>query len=115
MADVDFSNAKIEPVNNLGGVLYNPTQTSYVSLESDIRLYDNALNTISTSSNPSQLVNEQKQLVVMYNGTFNASGTEFYIVGKSGTTRVAAWRIYNISFNSGDTYLFQINATLTCN
>lgn len=114
MAEVDFTNAKIEPVSNLGGGLYNPTAAANVSLASTNYLCDSSLNNIASLTR-TQLINQQKQLMFLYQGTFTASGTEFYIYGVSGSTRVGAWRIYNISFSSGDTFIFQINADLVCN
>ena len=121
MAEVDFSNAIIEPwegVPSLGSTLdswarVNPTWQDTVTLAKSTALLGVGGNTISTAT-ITRLINEQKQLVYQYSGTFTASGTEFcfgYAVGGS----IAAWRVRNISFSNGDTYNFTINATLTCN
>lgn len=112
MAQVDFSNARIEPIGTV-----NATKSSYVSL--DIGggiLTDVSGNKISTGYSINRLINAQKQLMYIYQGTFTASGTMFYIQQNIGqSANHSGWKISNISFQSGDTYLFQINATLTCN
>lgn len=104
MAMVDFSNAKIEPAGTV-----NTTGSANVSLNTGW-LKDSNHNNIGGNT-LTQLINQQKQLMYLYQGTFTASGTEFYIWG--GNT--GEWRVYNISFSSGDTYVFQINASLVCN
>ena len=107
MAMVDFSNARIE-VNSTD--TESPTKYANVNLAGGY-LYDASGNVIG-GSNISQLINQQKQLMYNYQGTFSASGTEFYVVGNGYQAR---WKISNISFSSGDTYVFQINASLVCN
>lgn len=110
MAEVDFSHARIQPATSYGGHsnLENPAKYQYVSLATVDYLYDINENTIA-SLNRTQLVNQQKQLVYQYSGTFTASGTEFYF-GHS----LAIWKVSNISFSSGDTFIFQIQADLIC-
>ena len=116
MAMVDFSNARIEPnSSNTGTSLTwkNPTGNANVTLAvSSAYLRDSSLNVISSAYNRTLLVNEQKQLMYLYQGTFTASGTEFLIHEDSG--HLAGWRISNISFNSGDTFTFKIRADLIC-
>lgn len=112
MAEVDFSNARIEPIGTV-----NATKSAEVSLNiAGGILSDVSGNQISTGYSISRLINAQKQLMYIYQGTFTASGTMFYIqqnVGQSANH--SGWKISNISFNSGDTYVFQINANLVCN
>ena len=115
MASVDFSNAIIEPLD-LNNPL-NPTRESYVSLNTAY-LYawnssTSSWSSISSNASKTLLVNDKKQLLIEYQGTLNASGTEFYIKYQL-SSYTYGWKISNISFNSGDTYLFQINATLVC-
>lgn len=107
MAQVDFSNAILSlpssffPLKTVDAALYGSG------------LY-NANNQQINSNYTSQIiVNEEKRLVIAYSGTFNASGTEFYFgaVAQIGQK----WKMSNISFNSGDTYVFQVPITLTCN
>lgn len=122
MAEVDFSNARIEPVafpgigqstfSNYTAV--NPTEKQNVSIAMTAQLYNANSAVISRNGQISRLTNERKQLTYLYQGTFNASGTEFYIIDY-GNYKMGAWRISNISFSAGDTYVFTINATLTCN
>lgn len=118
MAEVDFSNARIEPVaypNPFNGyTTINPTGKGNLSLDFTSDLWDANQNTITSSLSKTRLINEKKQLMFLYQGTFNTSGTEFYII-HYGDYTMGAWKISNISFNSGDTYVFQINATLDCN
>lgn len=106
MAQVDFSNAVIEPYGT-----QNITAYSNLDLNTTV-LRDANDNTISNAFTPSQLINQQKQLMYLYQGTFSASGTEFYMYYTNGQGK---WKISNISFSSGDTFVFQINATLVCN
>lgn len=114
MAEVDFSNARIEPASTWQSqTLQNPTKNAYVSLgatgSANNYLYDINGNRIASLTR-SQLINQKKQLMYLYQGTFTTSGTSF-ILGDD----LAAWKVSNISFQNGDTYVFQINATLTCN
>lgn len=108
MAEVDFTNARIEPSGT-----ENPATDAYVQLNT-YAFYDSSTNMVNSgTSSRTQLINQQKQLMFLYQGRFTTSGTEFYIY--QGTNYLRRWKVSNISFNSGDTYVFQINATLTCN
>lgn len=114
MAEVDFSNARIEPASSYMSLsLRNPTVIANVALSYNNALYNASGTAITSSFNRTQLINQQKQLMYLYQGTFSTSGTEFYIVGSDDS--LAAWKVSNISFQAGDTFIFQINATLTCN
>jgi len=110
MAEVDFSHAKIVPATSYAGStsLRNPTYNSGVTLAMTSPHNSSGQEIVSTY-NVVELVNQQKELAYLWTGTFNASGTEFYMVYNG-----AGWRIYNISFNSGDTFIFQIKADLIC-
>lgn len=106
MAEVDFSHARIQPWYN------NPTIKSNLCLNTAY-LYDiTAYTTEIGIGNCTQLVNQQKQLVYQYQGTFNTSGTEFGVWTLGGT--IGGWKVSNISFSSGDTFIFQIKADLIC-
>jgi len=106
MAMVDFSNARIEPVGT-------QNMTAYSSLDLNTTILRDANdNYVSNSFTPSRLINQQKQLMYLYQGTFTASGTEFYMYYTNGQGK---WKVSNISFSSGDTFIFQINANLVCN
>lgn len=110
MAVVDFSHAVIEPV----GVV-STTGAGYVIGTTSIK--DANDNTIATPQNVgTSLVNKQKQRMYGFSGTFTASGTEFYIMTtfSSGVLQ-RGWRISNITFQAGDTFNFQVNASLICN
>lgn len=109
MAAVDFSNAHIQPYAN------NPIKEQNVAIwiPSNANDITDASGTsvcsavTKTSSTP-----DEYTLIYTYNGTFNTSGTEFYLTVHDGSA-VKYWRIYNISFASGDTFSFSINAKLT--
>lgn len=108
MAVVDFSNARIEPVGTKS--IFGNNSNSHLNLRDSFR---NASGTVINSGTITQVVSAQNQLLYAYSGTFAASGTEFYIGQSiSSGSIVHAWRISNISFQSGDTYSFQINASL---
>ena len=111
MAEVDFSHAKIEPATTAWENFINPTSVAYVTLSAASGfIYNSSATTIGNIS-ATKLVDAQKQLVYQYQGTFSASGTEFYTT--TGQAH-SAWRVYNISFNSGDTFIFQVKADLIC-
>ena len=109
MAMVDFTNAKIEPATSMN----NPTYTTDVGLNNSILSSSGSI--ITSGATRTRIVNEQKQLVYLYQGTFTASGTEFRIQMETGQGIYTSWRVYNISFADGDTYLFQVKADLICN
>lgn len=108
MAEVDFSHARITPA---GAV--NPAAYSYVNLTNLSGFRDASDNSVA-SVTITTLVNQQKRFVKMFSGTFTASGTEFYIWQYSSPYGVGKWKVSNISFNSGDTFIFQIQADLIC-
>lgn len=119
MAQVDFSNARIEPstiTSSSFPTAINPTAYENVMLSGvgNTALWDASMNTVSDPVTITRLVNEKKQLMYLYQGTFTASGTEFYILNANQGI-ITGWKISNISFSAGDTYVFQINATLVCN
>lgn len=115
MAEVDFSNAIIEPADLSSWK--TPIYYENLSLNRGSGFYNSAGNMITNNlsfGGRTQIVNKQKQMVWQYQGNFTDSGTEFYL-RQDGGTPLAGWRVYNISFNNGDTFLFTINAELICN
>ena len=109
MALIDFSNA----------VLHLPTSTSfYVLTEADAGLngyylYNSGGTKISTNEGCLKIKDEQYLSVLSYAGNFTASGTEFYLGSRSNISE--KWKITGISFQSGDSYSFQIPINLICN
>jgi len=101
MANVDFSNAHIEPILN------NPIKRPNVALAA-YRLNDSSGNQIGTVT-ATRLVNQSKRMLYSYSATFSASGTEFYFSDSNSTM---FYRVYNISFANGDTGVFQVDAGL---
>ena len=102
MAQVDFSNAVIEPVTSrFWGYAPNMTLASYTPL------YDATSSAITSNETRSISYNSPSTKKYIYSGTFTASGTEFYISGKD------FWRVSNISFSAGDTYSFEVEITVT--
>lgn len=107
MAQVDFTNAVLSLVSTNTEV---PTHYTYMALRD--YLYDSSGNSVSTGTS-SILQSAQKSFIKSWSGIFNTSGTEFYI--RNDATNALRWKISNISFSQGDTYVFQIPVTLTCN
>ena len=107
MAQVDFTNAVLSLVSTNTDV---PTHYNYMGFNQYLK--DSSNNVISTAT-ARVLDSAPKSFTYLWSGTFETSGTEFYIYdtlyGNMG------WKISNISFSSGDTYVFQIPVTLTCN
>ena len=101
MAEVDFSNAIFTPYNN------NPVAFSSIGLGNYVA-DANGVSLVSTVAK-NQLSLDVNEYMCVYDGTFNASGTEFYIGATNANT---CWRVSNISFNSGDTFSFQIKSNL---
>lgn len=103
MAQVDFTNAHIEPYGN------NP-----IYIETDVGLngvnFYNASGNAITSLTRTVTKNESDNLVYTYSGTFHASGTEFFMRGNNSYD--VKWRVYNISFSNGDTFNFKISANI---
>lgn len=103
MAQVDFSNAKLDVVS---GSL--PLQYPYdLGIESSQDLRDSSNNVITSSFTRNVLSTNYKKRTITFTGTFNASGTECYI--RSNYYERTFWRISNISFSSGDTFSFAID------
>lgn len=111
MAMVDFTNAKIVPLEGYTRPVFDP---GYVNLYTST-FKDAVGNTINTNGTRNVLINESKRLVLSFSGAFTTSGTEFYITATSGSPVPAKWRVYNISFQNGDTYSFEIPINLICN
>lgn len=113
MAQVNFSNAILTPpstpVFDTGGLGLGITNNNDAK-----RLWNNAGSYITSSYDVTIIINEQKRRVAQYQGTFSASGTEFYF-GTGGSDATKKWKISNISFGIGDTYTFQIPVNLICN
>lgn len=111
MAEVDFTNARIEPFSGLSG-LPNPTSKSYLGLDTN-NLYDVVNYTTEVGVGTRTRVKDaQKSFVNLYSGTFNTSGTQFGVWALGGT--LTGWKVSNITFSAGDTYVFSIKADLIC-
>ena len=113
MSMVNFTNAKIDVVESQGTVV--PVYWNNASINATT-LTDISGNTINSNGICNLIVDEAKKYEYIYSGSFVTSGTEFYIDANPGSVpKNARWKISNISFQSGDTYSFQIPITLTCN
>ena len=109
MAQVDFSNAVLDVVSG-----YTP-----LSLPEYLRLnvsefHDSSHNALNYQSwNPNVILqNTPTKVSILYSGTFNVGGTEFYIA-YTGTEE--AWCVSNISFSAGDVYSFVIDIEVSGN
>ena len=102
MAQVDFSNAQIEPYSK------TPMGTYNSGLNATTELY-NSSTTVIGSVSITTLKNDTNEAIFQYTGTFSATGTEF-LFGYYGS--YLCWKVSNVSFNSGDTFSFKIKANV---
>ena len=106
MAQVDFSNAHIEPYN------INPAEKAFLTLNiynsGSIIFCDSNGNSVVSSQTMQTPISTPTRTMFQYSGIFSTSGTEFYF--KYGAI---AWRVYGITFASGDTFVFTVDSTLT--
>lgn len=106
MAQIDFSNARIEPYNT------NPVNnnTNYVSLNNAYFSADSGGTTINENVHANIMSATNNRIVIRYYGQMKAgvSGTSFAMGSMT-------WRVSNISYSGGDTYDFTIGCDLTCN
>ena len=104
MAQVDFTNAVIEPYGN------NPAKDANVGLMgiNTMYFYNDSGSTSISSPTVTTITQDQRTILAKYSGTFSASGTAFRMV-YNGSTH---WRVSNISFANGDSYEFSIKANL---
>ena len=111
MAEIDFSNAKLEPY------LHNPMSLDlYVGL---YRITNSSGQSIAGSSaGTAQYIADTSgaytTMIVIISGTMSASGTEFYMATAESTGNIG-WRVSNISFQSGDTFYLQIQCKIVTN
>lgn len=105
MAQVDFSNAKIEPL------------TDDTWGWADFRLNTNTFydkvaqgSSVSTAIIVEVINDTATKKSFQYSGRFTKSGTEFYFAGTNNNRK--SWRVYNISFDIGDVYAFIIDIEL---
>ena len=103
MAQVDFSNAKIEPISSAWDAgdfrintanLFDTVRGSRISTEAKVEV----INDTATKKS------------FQYSGRFTKSGTEFYFPGINNGSK--SWRVYNISFDIDDVYAFIIDIEL---
>ena len=112
MAQVDFSNATITPL--LSGASSDIVTYAYQYLDlyrtSGGAQYADITNStgtsIASSYTATHIKNTVSEFIIQFSGTFNESGTEFYI--KHPYNQQASYQISNISYASGDTFVFQI-------
>ena len=108
MAFVDFTNAVLHLPTDTS---YNVTTIGYASLYNG-QLFNASRVSIADNYSCSLLEDSSNKLLLVYTGTFNTSGTEFYLGGRSAI--IQKYKMTGISFQAGDTYSFQIPITLTC-
>jgi hypothetical protein len=103
MAQVDFSNARIEPCGNVMGAYQS------MALYSESILYNSSNARITSGESRNISYESLTKKILMYTGTFISSRTEFYITGTS------FWKVSNVSFSNGDTYSFEVVITVNGN
>jgi len=115
MARCDFSNARLEAIGA------NPiTNRSRLGLENSDQLFkiqNGSFVSITTNQSRTAVTVKSTILKYIFNGTFTESGNSFYfgIAGNYSVQTNGYWKMSNISFNAGDTYSFEIDATYTFN
>lgn len=112
MAQVDFSNAILRPQKT--SLNRTSFDRPYLALAQNGAHIINANSVdVANVSGIDLIVNAEKQFVVQYTGTFTASGTRFFISYGSADMGEARWMMDNVTFASGDTFVFQIKVQLT--
>lgn len=106
MAQVDFSNATIEYITTAP----NEWDLAYLMLKSSA-LWNSSGGLINQNAAVNKTSETGSKVSFVYTGAFISAGTEFYFRSYFGT-RDMAWKVSNISFDSGDTYSFQIDLEL---
>jgi len=104
MAMVDFTNAKIHVPES-----YNPTDQAFLGIGGNFLTDANGSSVGSMSA--TKIKEDPKHFIYEYAGSFTASGTEFYFGLNLAFMR---WKMTGISFQAGDTFVFQVPVTLTC-
>ena len=108
MAQIDFSNAHIEPVYS---PVYNARSDVALNPDGFCNASGNFIN--RTTMVKTVLVNETNKLVYHYTGSVSDSGTILYFGTTVGTgTNTLWWKFTNVSYNAGDTYDFKISANI---
>lgn len=109
MAQVDMTNARLTPLK--------PYISSYGYLDfnnSGFYVRNESYEFIASSTSVTVLSVTLTKVLLEISITFNKSGTQFFIytTDRSGgsTTRGNSWKVDNISFSSGDTCIFRIEA-----
>ena len=116
MAQIDFSNATIEPVSTkkpfsqykLGLGIVNNFNTYFRDVDGNNLLSVNYLA-------PTILANTPTRMSLIYTGTIAsgiASGTAFYL-GLTGGAAYNFWKVSHISYSAGDTFSFQLDFDIT--
>ena len=99
MAVVDFSNARIAPMQDV-------FSTNELGLNSGGFWIGN--NQATSQLNRTQVKKTATQLIYLFSGIFSVAGTGF-IIANSG---YGFWNISNITFAVGDTFSFQIEVDI---
>lgn len=102
MADVDFSNATMQPYSNYAPMTYS----EYLAFYRSAPLYNSSGSGITSNYARTIVSDTASMFSYLFTGTFTASGTEFYI-GWSSSALV--WKVSNISFSAGDNYSFIVD------
>lgn len=111
MAQADFTNAVLTPYNN--PTYFSPLVNPYESLNTNFLANPSTTSSIGTGS-VNRLNTSQNERYDVFSGTFTASGNEFYIASANNVAYIF-WKVSNVTFNSGDTFNFQIHVDMTLN
>jgi len=104
MAQIDFSNARIEPYGT-----NTPSANQYASLQISSFYDASGVQKINENDSQTQVTTTKNRVVFRYRGRIQSgfSGTVF-LIG-------SYWKVSNISYSAGDTYDFTVGCDITCN
>lgn len=107
MAEVDFTNAVLEPYGN-----YLPMNYRYLKLFDSsgyTALFNEDMSLMICRMTTSILENTKDRFSAVYTGTAERSGTEAYLAVGYQSNPYVVWKISNINFSAGDYFSFIID------
>lgn len=110
MAQIDFSNAVLEPVDNTH---MNPYMSFEPTTNQSMAICDSTGARIGTITTKQRLIDETGKFVMLYIGSIasgTSASTEMYIGMGTQNPWTKYWKISNISFSGGDTFTLQIKS-----
>lgn len=110
MADVDFSHAVLDAYSSNSAYYPMVSSNNLLLKYSALKMLDINATEVTSNMVRTTLTNTPTKVSILFSGSFNTSGTEFYLIDLFATSMSkATWKVSNISFSSGDTYSFIID------